>query len=53
MKVQGPAVGVQHHRRAELSPQCLVAQAELGKGLPSELDQQVVGHALVVVDQRA
>ena len=52
MKFQRPAVGVQHRRRAELSLQGLVVQAELGKGLPGELDQQVVGIALVRVDER-
>ena len=51
VKVQGPAVGVKHHRCAELSPQCLVVHAELGQGLPSKLDQQIIGRALVGVDQ--
>ena len=43
---------MQHRRGAQPSLQRLVVQSELRKGLPAELDQQIVGLTLVRADQR-
>lgn len=52
MEVEGAVVGVQHHGGAQVPMQGLVAQPERGEGLPGEADEEIIGLALMVVDQR-
>jgi hypothetical protein len=53
MKVEGPVVGVKHRGGTEVALQGWITQAEVGKALPTEADQQIVGLALMVEDQGA